>query len=159
MTNKTIYDQLSGTLLSSATTANLNTGSNLTYVDKKSIQYWRDVLTVSKAIEASRTYASGNVPIPEVSNVEVVTVADGASGTLTPGATEVYLIQNISTTQDVVLSFLDDDGHQSNIGTITSSAPYKPTSPIMITKSMKFGFTNGSGSSANISVAYHKLSL
>lgn len=153
-----IYDFLAQTQLEDVTVTQLASSTGRTYTNQDAVEFWRGVLTVSKAMEASRTYAAG-LPIPEASDVEVVTVSDSAVGTITPDTTEVYYIQNISTDQDVVLSLMDSDGHASLIKTITSSSPFIPAAPFYLTKSMYLSFANGSGSSAAIKVGYHKMSL
>jgi hypothetical protein len=153
-----IYDFLAQTQLEDVTVTQLASSTGRTYTNQDAVEFWRGVLTVSKAMEASRTYFSG-LPIPEASDVEVVTVSDSATGTLTPDTTEIYYIQNISTDQDVVLSLMDSDGHASLIKTITSSSPFIPAAPFYLTKTMFLSFANGSGSAASIKVGYHKMSL
>jgi len=154
-----VYDRLKTTQIDGLTITQLNSASGLTFIEPGNIKFLGQAITLNRALEASRTYAGGKLPIPELSDVENLSISDGATGTLTPSTTEVFLIQNISSNQDVICSLIDSDGHVSMLKTVTSSAPFMPTSSLYITKNLFLSFANASGSTATVNVAYHKMSL
>jgi hypothetical protein len=152
-----IYDQLAKTKLAEAELTDLNTGSDMTYVDKNSVDYWRNVITIWRALEASRTYPGGGMPIPESSTVETLTIADSAVGTMKPQNTEIWRVQAIKSTAAVTLSLFD--GTRYCQISAASSDPFVPTEPLFLTPTLYLSIANASGGEATLNMAYHKVGL
>lgn len=149
-----VYDKLATTKLSDTTITELNDVSKGTFIDKRNIEFWSGVITVARAIEESRTYSHG-LPIPEASSMGTVTVADGASESIKPTGSEIWLIQSIS--DDNCTPFLTDG---AGIMPLTlGSATATTTGPLYITPKLWIGFSNASGSEQTPGIAYHKVGL
>jgi hypothetical protein len=95
MAEASIYDQLAKESFSDLTITQLNAGTSVTAVDQATINYWKGPLTLSRVLEASRTYAGGTLPIPETGDIVQVAIAGGADGTLQPSGTELWEIKAI----------------------------------------------------------------
>lgn len=155
MSSPDIYQQLSGVTIENVKLSQLDFTKN-TYVDKESIEYWKGIITLSKILEASRTYAQGNLPIPEQSAVEVLTVEDSATGFIKPEGTEVWSVQGIDV-DNCAIALTDG----TNFVNFASDSGYisRARNPIYLTNTLYFAFTNASGGQQTPSVAYHKVSL
>lgn len=92
-----IFDQLSKTLLSAGKSTDLKSGSDMTYIDEKSVDYWKGVATVWRGMEASRTYPHA-LPIPESSVVVSSTIAATEYEDFQPPATEIWEVVSIGIT-------------------------------------------------------------
>ena len=97
MPTRSIYDLLTGQTVSQATLANLDSATGRSYLDSKSIEFWRGIISVQKIIEASRTYPHG-LGIPELSKVNAT--APSTTGSTQPSGTEVFKVQSISFTNN-----------------------------------------------------------
>jgi hypothetical protein len=146
-----IYEQFVGSKLSEVTAANVDKITKRTYVDSDNLEFWKGVITVSKIIQDSRTYAHG-LPIPEASGIETVTVADAGTGTIKPPGTEIWLIESID--PDNCTGFLTDGG--ASAVPITADLV---TSQLYLTGTLYIAFSNSSGSEQTPGVAYHKVGL
>ena len=155
--SQSIFDQLAKTKLSAAELSDLNTGSDMTYVDVLSVKYWQNIMTIWRAIESARTYPGGGMPIPETSTVETLTIADGAVGTMKPQNTEVWRIQAIKPSANVTMSLFD--GTRYCQFTSASSDVFLPTEPLFLTPTLYLSAANASGGEATLNMAYHKVSL
>ncbi len=93
MPERSIYEQLTGVKVDDTTIEQLDFTKN-SFIDTKSIEYWKGVITISKILDASRTYPHG-FPIPETGAVTQVAVAGGADGDLQPTGTELWVIKSI----------------------------------------------------------------
>jgi hypothetical protein len=152
-----IYEQLTGVKISDATVSQLDFTKN-TFIDSNSIGWWKGPITISKVMEASRTYAGGNLPIPETSTVGVVAVPNASLGTMKPTGTEIWLVQAIDS--DIQVTFSLFDGTTAvPLQSAATSNPFIPTAPLFLTTNLYLQIANGSGSEATVGMAYHKVSL
>jgi hypothetical protein len=149
-----IFELLAAQQASSTTITQLNDAVKSTFIDKSNVEFWSGVITVARAMKESREYGGG-LPIPETGGMSSVTVADGASETIKPTGTEVWLLQGWNL--DNCQAFLTDGsgfitpvlgGDNANIG-----------GPLYLTSKLYLGFQNGSGSEQTPSIAYHKVGL
>ena len=97
MPTRSIYDLLTGQTVNDATLANLDSATGRSYLDSKSIEFWRGIISVQKIIEASRTYPHG-LGIPELSKVNAT--APATTGTTQPTGTEIFIVQALSFTNN-----------------------------------------------------------
>lgn len=149
-----IYDKLATKKISEVDIEELNTITANTYIDSRNVNFWSGVITVARAIEESRTYSHG-LPIPETGAMGTVTVADGASESIKPTGSEIWLVQSIS--DDNCTPFLTDG---AGIMPLTlGSATATTTGPLYLTAKLWIGFSNASGSEQTPGIAYHKVGL
>jgi hypothetical protein len=149
----TIYELLTGVKIEDATITQLDSATGRTFVDNQSIEFWQGVLTLSHVMKAARTYPHG-LPIPESGAVHIETIANGASATIGPEKTEIWVIENIDV-DNCSVAFIDEAG---NISPITRDAQAQ-WSRFYITRTLKLAFSNASGSEQTPSIAYLKVSL
>jgi len=150
---RSIYDQLTGVKIDDATITQLDFTKN-TFIDEKSIGWWKGPITISKVLEASRTYAHG-LPIPNESGVATLVLADSASGFFQPPGSEIWVVQALKSDQTVSISLTDG----ASFVITHSGTAIEPTAPLYLTNSLYYAVANGSGAEATILLAYHKLSL
>ena len=148
-----IYELLTGVKIEDATVEQLDTATGRTFVDTQTREFWQGILTLNHVMKAARTYPHG-LPIPETGDVHIETIANGASATVGPTKTEIWLIQNIDP-DNCSVAFIDDEG---NVSPITRDAQAQWT-PFYITRTLKIAFSNGSGSEQTPSISYLKVSL
>ena len=176
MADPSIYDQLAKESLSDLTVTQLNAGSSVTAIDQATINYWKGPITLARILESSRTYSSGNLPIPEASKIETVIVAAGDSGLLQPTGSEIWMIQGIrgvgqSGTATASLFWFDgsssvtiDSGQSFSTGgndfEYSSTPPITGSQPLLLTNSLYLSFAETGGvNDVHFSIAYHKVSL
>ena len=167
----TIYDLLTKSKVSETTIAQLNSATKHTAITPDNVDFWSGIITVSRAIEESRTYGDA-LPIPELSSVGLgESIAAGNEGELRPTGTEIYQIQAISaqangSSTDVEVYLTDGAKNvlinSGVVGTavtpLTSESNYG--GPIYLTNSLYLLVKNTHGSNLLIpSVAYHKVGL
>jgi hypothetical protein len=157
MVEATLYDYLVTTKISEATVQQLDSSSKSTFVNDSNVNFWRGPITVSKVIDASRTYPHG-LPIPEVSSIEALTVANAASGTIKPTGSEIWVVQALDSTAEVLYSLFDGSAAVQLIPA-PSATPFIPTSPLFLTSTLYLIIANASGGEATVGMAYHKVSL
>jgi hypothetical protein len=148
-----IYDLLAKKSLSDVTVTDINTAMARTKTDTASFDFWQGVLMLQAAISAGRTYGHG-LPIPEASNIETQTVADGGTFQLKPPSPEMYQVVGIFAGA-TTLSLTDGSG-ATPVPMDSSGNLY---SPIIITPTLFLNIDNASGGSVSIAIAYHKVSL
>ena len=148
-----IYELLTGVKIEDATVEQLDTATGRTFVDTQSREFWQGILTLNHVMKAARTYPHG-LPIPESGDVHIETIANGASATVGPEKTEIWLVENIDL-DSCSVGFIDDAG---NISPITRDAQAQ-WSRFYLTRTLKLAFSNGSGSEQTPSIAYLKVSL
>jgi hypothetical protein len=154
MANPSIYDQLAKEPLSDLTVTQLNSGSSVTAIDQATINYWKGPITLARIVQSSRTYAHG-LPIPNESGVEILVLADGATGFFQPPGSEVWLVQALRSDETISISYTDGVSFVlTNTGTALS-----PEHPKYLTNSLYYAIANGSGSEATVNLAVHKVSL
>lgn len=149
-----LYDYLVTTQISGVTLAQLDNSAKETYVNESNIEFWRGPITVSKVVEASRTYPHG-LPIPELCAVSTNTIANGAAATVKPTGTEIWKIQSIHSSADMTVALYDGT---TNALIMSGSSP-QVFSNLMITSTLYLVITNGSGDSAVCNIAYCKVGL
>lgn len=154
MADPSIYDLLSKKQLSEVTVSLLNSASNPSYVDKKTIDFWAGPITLQRIVEASRTYSWG-MPIPELGTVSQVSISDSASSSFQPSGTEIWRVQLMSASGAIVWS-LNDGSSQAVY--FSGTDPVKPDN-LFLTNSLYLTATNSSGDTVIASVAYHKVGL
>jgi hypothetical protein len=157
MVEPSIYDQLAKEPLSDLTITQLNSGSSVTAIDAATLNYWRGPITLHRIAGSSRTYPHG-LPIPEASGIESATVADAGSATMKPTGSEIWEIQAIDSTADVMYSLYDGASVVQLVAS-PSAAPFIPTSPLFLTPTLYLIISNSSGGEATVGLAYHKVSL
>lgn len=150
----TIYDLLTKSKVSEVTITQLDSATKNTAITADNVDFWSGVITVARALEESRTYGHG-LPIPEASAVSSVTVADGASETIKPTGTEVWLVQSIN--DDECTPFLTDGS--AIMPLVKAGAEAQQQGNLYLTNKLWIGFQNASGSEQTPAVAYHKVGL
>lgn len=150
---QTIYDLLTGVKIEDLKVTSLDDATGRTYVDTQTVDFWQGVMTLSHVLKGARTYPHG-LPLPETGDVHVETIANGASATVGPAGTEIWLIENIDV-DNCSVAFIDGEGH---ISPITRDAQAQ-WSRFYITSTLKLAFSNASGGEQTPSIAYLKVSL
>jgi len=164
---QTIYDLLTGVKIDDATVTQLDTATGRTFVDRDSIEFWQGIITLSKVVEAARTYPHG-LPVPEASALVSQAVAPSDSVYWQPSGSEIWAIQGIQITAAggtpscSVELFNGADTcimHRGDAST-TASSFFPWESPFLIDSSVYIRIANADGSNAHIStLAYNKVSL
>lgn len=95
MSDADIYDYLATTQISGLTITQIDAATKSTFANKSSRKFWKGPVTLADIIEKSRTYASGNLPIPETGAITSIALDPGADGILQPSGTELYTIKAI----------------------------------------------------------------
>lgn len=166
MPERSIYEQLTGVKVDDTTLEQLDFTKN-SFIDTKSIEYWKGIITVSKILEASRTYPHG-LTIPESGKVAVEAIAAGASGSFQPPGTEVWQILGIeivaSGGNPVVNVYLTDGSTPCLIHTGTSSTTASSfntfKAPFTISNTLYLSLVNADPSNVvAATIAYSKVSL
>ena len=85
-----IYDLLAKKTLTNIKTTDIHSAQSRTYADTASFDFWQGVMMLSKAVEVSRTFSSGNLPIYNTGAVVSAALAAGANITHTPSGTEIW---------------------------------------------------------------------
>lgn len=174
---RTIYEQLTGVKVDNATIEQLDFTRN-TFIDEKSIEYWKGVITISKILEASRTYPGGGMPIPESGAVGLGICNPGETLDIQPPGTEVWRLTGLwlageGGTATMNISYYDGALEQlvkSAVSAVTGGVivgAYGAVSdvevtalPIELTNALYFRFEEtGSTNPCNIRYSYHKVSL
>ena len=157
MAQPTIYDLLTGQKLSELTVTNLNKASEVTFIDKDTVDFWVGPVTLHQIAKASRTYPGG-LPIPEASGIETMAIADGASDTLKPSAPGIYEVVGLQASTAVSIGVTDGSAitYINNLG---SAGFYEPTHPLYLTESLYLIVANNSGGASSVTVAYHTVGL
>lgn len=154
MADPSIYDKLATELVANVTVEQFNTITKDTFIDRNNVDFWSGVITVARTLQESRTYPHG-LPIPELSEMGTVTVADGASESIKPTGTEVWCVQAVS--DDNCTPFITDG---AGIMPLTlGGAQATVSGPLYLTNKLWIGFSNASGSEQTPGIAYHKVSL
>lgn len=148
-----VYDYLAKQNISELTVENLNEMTKVSAIDPSNIEFWSGVITVSRAMEHSRTFGYG-LPIPEMGVVQVETIADGSNATITPPGSELWLILNIDV-DSCSFALKDADG---NINPLDFTQ-IRPPTPLYLSSTMSLFILNASGSSQTPSIAYFKVAL
>ena len=136
---QTIYDLLTGVKIDDLKVTELDSATGRTFVDTQTLDFWQGILTLSHVLKGARTYPHG-LPIPETGDVHIETIANGASSTVGPSGTEIWVVENIDL-DNCSVAFIDDDGHLSPI-TIANDAQW---SRFYISSTLKLAFSNSSG--------------
>ena len=118
-----IYDLLAKKTLTNIKTTDIHSAQSRTYADTASFDFWQGVMMLSKAVEVSRTFSSGNLPIYNTGAVVSAALADGANVTHTPAGTEIWQLQLISY-DSCTFALKDADGN-----VIPLSQRFDPESP------------------------------
>lgn len=150
----TIYELLATQQASATTISQLNSATKSSYIDDSNIEFWSGMITVARALDASRTNAHGIV-IPETGVVHIETIANGANSTITPTGSEVWYVQNLDVDQ-CTAAFKDSDG---NISPLDLGGGNSKLAPFYLSAKMSIVLFNGSGSEQTPSIAYFKVSL
>jgi len=153
---RSIYEQLTGVKVDDATISELDFTRN-TFIDEKSIEYWKGIITVGKILESSRTYAHG-LPVPEASAVVSTFCPQLLPQDIRPTGSQIWLIQSIDNTGATVTLALNDGSATTAIKSLATGTSYQPTSPLYLTNSMYLTLTATDGDST-VNIAYHLVSL
>ena len=149
----TIYDLLAKLSVSETTITQLNAATKNTAIDPTNVDFWAGIITVSRAIDESRTYGHG-LPIPETGTIHMETIANGENATITPtGPSEVWYVQNLDL-DGCQAAFKNDDG--ASVITVASA---NSMLPFYLSAQMGLMLVNGSGSEQTPSITYFKVSL
>lgn len=154
MADPTIYDLLSKKDISEVTVTLLDSATKVTAVDRKTVPFWTGPITLSQAVEKSRTYPHG-FPIPELSAISSNTIANGASATVKPTGTEIWRVEVITSSADMAVSLFDGT---TNMLLQSGTAP-GIYSNLFLTSTLYLVIANGSGDEATCNIAYHKVGL
>jgi hypothetical protein len=154
MADPTIYDLLSKKDISEVTITLLNAATNVTAVDRKTVDFWTGPITLNRVLEASRTMAHG-LPIQETGAISSNVVANGATAQVKPTGTEIWRIQAITSSADVPVSLYDGATNQI----IHSGTSPQVFANLFITPTLYLAIANGSGSEVTVNIAYVKVSL
>jgi hypothetical protein len=148
-----IYDLLTGVKIDDLKVTDLDSATGRTFVDTQTIEFWQGILTLSHVLKGARTYPHG-LPMPETGDVHIETIANGASATVGPSGSEIWVVENIDV-DNCSVAFIDTEGHLSPI-TRDAQAQW---SRFYISSTLKLAFSNSSGSEQTPSIAYLKVSL
>ena len=150
-----VYDYLAKQNISELTVENLNEMTKVSAIDPNNIEFWSGVITVSRAMEHSRTFGYG-LPIPESGDVLVESIADSASATVGPDIkTEIWQVERIDR-DGCSVALIDSDGH---LCPLLGSAEEPLTFPLYLTTTLKLAFSNSTGSTQTPAIAYLKVAL
>ena len=150
----TIYDLLAKLSVSETTITQLNAATKNTAIDPTNVDFWAGIITVSRALDESRTYGHG-LPIPETGTVHIETIDDSGSATITPtGPSEVWYVQNLNL-DSCEAALRDADGNISPIIVASTNSLL----PFYLSSTMSILFSNTSGSEQTPSISYFKVSL
>ena len=149
-----VYDRLKTTKLEDLTVEQLNSSIKASYINKDQVSLWSQAITLDRSLDSGRTYPHA-LPIPELSAVSSNTIADGAIATFKPTGTEIYRVEVIDSSANVVISLFDGT---NNCQLMSGSDPVVFSS-LFLTSTLYLAMTNGSGSSATTTIAYHKVGL
>jgi len=168
MVEATLYDYLVTTKISEATVEQLDSSSRSTFVNDSNINFWRGPITVSKVIDASRTYPHG-IGIPESGTITSSVMGAGETAEFQPPGTEVWEVIGLSVVAaagtPTILVNLHDGGsgfvEMHSGDSSTSSASFFPfEAPFTIRNSLYLYLINTDGANAaSVSIAYSKVSL
>jgi hypothetical protein len=151
----TIYDLLTGVKIDDLKVTDLDSATGRTFVDTQTIEFWQGILTLSHVLKGARTYPHG-LPLPETGDVHIETIANGASATVGPTGTEIWVVENINL-NNCTVGFIDTAGDVSPID--AGGTGIGQYSRFYITSTLKLAFSNASGSEQTPSIAYLKVSL
>ena len=153
-----IYDLLAKKTLTNIKTTDIHSAQSRTYADTASFDFWQGVMMLSKAVEVSRTFSSGNLPIYNTGAVVSAALADGANVTHTPAGTEIWQLQLISY-DSCTFALKDADGNVIVLEAGTGQADTVVKQTIYLSSSMSLFIQNSSGSSKTPAFSYFKVSL
>ena len=154
-TDPSVYDYLAKQNISELTVENLNTMVKVSSIDPSNLEFWSGVITVSRAMEHSRTFSHG-LPIPGTGSTATVTIADGANAPIKPSGTEIYRLINVDF-DSCTAALTDGDGNYSIIDTATDG--WFNMSPIYLSANLFLTFFNGTGSEQTPTIAFFKVAL
>lgn len=166
MPERTIYEQLVGTTVDNATIEQLDFTRN-TYIDAKSVEYWKGVITISKILDASRTYPHG-LSIPTAGKCTGAAVASEANHDFQPSGSEVWSVEGISIVAGAgtaVCTVSLNDGSitvpmHAGTASTTESSFFPFEAPFQITNSLYLNIANADTSNAvTAKLAYQVVSL
>ena len=154
-----IYDYLAKYKVSELTVELLDSATKNTAITPENLEFWRNIIAVSRILDDSRTYSHGLV-IPETGAVEILTIANSANETITPTGTEIWRVENIHLS-NCSIALKDEDGNQSAISLTAPAGGMIPvfSVPFYISATLGILFQNDSGGSQTPSIAYHKVSF
>lgn len=150
----TIYDLLSKKDISEVTIELLNSATKVTAVDRKTVPFWTGPITLSQAVEKSRTYPHA-LPIPELSTISSNTIANAGSAQLKPSGTEIWRVEAIDSTASISVSLYDGTTNMQ----IHDGTDPQLFSNLFLTGTLFLVMANGSGDEATCNIAYHKVGL
>jgi len=172
---RTIYEQLTGVKVDDATVEQLDFTKN-TFVDEKSIEYWRGVISIAKILEASRTYPHG-LPIPNSGEIVQVTCPAGDNIQIQPPGSEIWRLTGMDIsgsggTATATIMYFDGSASQRIgfglavtaagvvIGAYGAVSDVQILNPIILTNSL-YWVVQETGGSFNMDVTYsfQKVSL
>jgi len=154
-----IYELLAAQQASATNQEQLNAAVKSTFIDKSNVEFWAGVITVARALNESRTFANGNLPVHTTGKVESKTLADGADATHAPTGTEIWAVFAI-TEDSCTFEVIDGNGDSqflSNAVSITGTNVLPQ--PVYLSSSMALKVTNNTGGNKTFSFAYYKVSL
>jgi hypothetical protein len=166
MPERSIYEQLTGVKVDDTTLAQLDFTKN-SFIDTNSIEYWKGIITVSKILDASRTYPHG-LAIPETGHVQTEDVPASNFVAFQPPGTEVWQVLGIQATASsgtpTIKIELTDGANVCLIHsgtTSTTASNFNPfEAPFTISNTLYLAATNTHASDdANVAIAYSKVSL
>lgn len=150
-----LYDYLANVQISGVTVTQLNSATKSTFANRSNLEFWKGPITIARLLESNRTYSHG-LAIPELGAVAANSIDSMQSADVRPTGSEIWMIEAVSTDNDISISL--NDG--SNTATLqgTSSTPFVPAN-LFITNSLYLTLGNGGPGTAETSVAYHKVGL
>lgn len=154
-----IYELLAAQQASATNQEQLNAAVKSTFIDKSNIEFWAGVITVARALNESRTFANGNLPVHTTGKVETKTLGASTSATYTPEGTEIWAV--FAMTEDQC-SFAVVDGNgdaQFITNDVGASGTTVLRQPIYLSSSLSLLVSNDTGTSKDPSFAYYKVSL
>ena len=131
MPERSIYEQLTGVKVDDTTLAQLDFTKN-SFIDTNSIEYWKGIITVSKILDASRTYPHGLI-IPESGTITTAVVSGGENVIIQPSGTEIWRLSGMTMSSSgsaatVAIAFFDGSTFQYiKTGVSTATDPASPT--------------------------------
>jgi len=147
----TIYDYLAKYKVSELTVELLDSATKNTAITPENLEFWRDIIAVSRIISDSRTYPHG-LPAPQSGAVWSNTIGPVEQLPARPdSASEVWRVEHINA--DNATATLTDGVSSSVIGDAASNHSF------YVTNTLWLNFSNETGAPVTPTVAYSKVSF
>ena len=151
MVDPSIYDYLAKYKVSELTVELLDSATKNTAITPENLEFWRNIIAVSRIISDSRTYSHG-LPAPQSGAVWSELLGPSEQVPARPGtASEVWRVEHINA--DSTTATLTDGVKSTVIGDAASNHSF------YVTNTLWLNFNNETGGPLTPTVAYSKVSF